>query len=119
MYALAIHEGWISPFAAKKLKERAPQDIAAGLYLESQGVMNFDQLRSLFFSEVVDPVVALCHIQTAYFNFQATTNLPMTQMTSFRIPAAQIYNRVVCSHNCEIGFCFYEQKPNLKVELLA
>jgi len=90
IYDLAVRNEWISLFVARKLKERSPQNTAAGLYLESQGALDFGQLRSLFFSEVVHRVEALCDIQTANFKFQSNTNLQMSEMTGLSIPAAKV-----------------------------
>lgn len=92
IYALAVREEWISPFVAAKLKQRAPKDIPAGLYLESQSAVNFDQLRSLFFSEVVRRIEVLFSVSNSNFCFQTINNLPMNEMTGFRAPAAQVIN---------------------------
>jgi len=90
VYALAVQKGWISPFVARKLKERAPKDIAAGLYLETQGALNFGQLRSLFFGEVVRRVEALCDVQNAKFSFRATNELPVNVSTGLSIAASRV-----------------------------
>lgn len=90
IYSLAVRNEWISSFAAKKLKDRAPQGVTAGTYLESQGILNFGQLRELFFSEVVHRVEALCDIQNANFTFQTTTNFPMNKITGLTIPASKV-----------------------------
>ena len=90
VYDFAVRKEWISLFVAKKLKARSPQDIAAGLYLESQGAITFGQLRSLFFSEVVHRAEALCEARKARFTFQTTDELPMHEMTGLKIPAAKV-----------------------------
>lgn len=90
IYDLAVGKEWMSPFAARKLKQRAPQEQAAGLYLESQGVLSFGQLRSLFFSEVVHRVASFCNANNVVFNFHTTTDFPIADMTGFRMTASQI-----------------------------
>jgi hypothetical protein len=90
IYTLAVHQDWISPYVAQRLKARSPQDKSAGSYLESQGVLNFEQLRSLFFKEVVHRVEALCTVSNAMFQFQTTDTLPLQTMTGFRIPATKL-----------------------------
>ncbi|MEM7769222.1 MAG: DUF4388 domain-containing protein [Cyanobacteria bacterium P01_A01_bin.37] len=90
IYSLAVRNEWISSFAAKRLKDRAPQGAIAGTYLESQGILNFGQLRELFFSEVVHRVEALCDIQNAKFSFQTTTDFPMNEMTGLTISAIKV-----------------------------
>lgn len=90
IYAFAVAKQWISRLAARKLKERAPQNIAAGLYLESQGVLDFGQLRSLFFSEVVRRVETLCGATTATFRFQSTERLPLNDLSGLSIPATKM-----------------------------
>jgi hypothetical protein len=90
VYTLAIQKEWIRPFVANKLKERSPQSVAAGLYLELQGVLNFEQLRSLFFSEVVHRVEGLFDTRNAKFTFQTNPNLPLHEMTGFSISATKV-----------------------------
>lgn len=90
IFSLAAHKQWISRFAAKKLAQRLPANTSAGLYLEAQGVLNFGQLRTLFFSEVINRVEALCHIKLAHFKFQSTTELPMQEMTGLSISATKV-----------------------------
>ena len=90
IYALATKKQWISQFAARKLKSRSPRDIAAGLYLETQGALNFSQLRSLFFDEVVHRVEGLCSALNATFKFESTMDLPIDEMTGLSMPANKI-----------------------------
>lgn len=88
VYSLAVQKEWIRPFVAKKLRKQAPDNIAAGLYLETQGVISFEQLRILFFSEVVHRVESLCTLHNGEYLFQTKTSLPMQKITGLRIPAA-------------------------------
>ena len=90
VYTLAAHKEWISTFSARKLRERAPKNIAAGLYLESQGVLNFSQLRLLFFNEVVYRVESFCAVKKANFNFQTSANLPLHCMTGLHSAASKV-----------------------------
>lgn len=90
VYDLAVSREWMSPFAARKLKERAPKEQAAGPYLEAQGVLSFEQLRSLFFREVVHRATSLCNASNALFSFHTTTDLPLADMTGFRMTANQV-----------------------------
>ena len=90
IYALAAKKEWISPFAARKLKARSPRNIAAGLYLEAQGALDFSQLRALFFDEVVHRVEGLCSAMNATFKFESTANLPIDEMTGLSMPADKI-----------------------------
>ncbi|NEQ96175.1 MAG: DUF4388 domain-containing protein [Cyanothece sp. SIO2G6] len=90
IYTLAIAKKWISGYVSRKLRKLSPKTIAAGLYLESQGVLNFDQLRSLFFSEVIHRLQSLCQMPTTKFEFGSTTNLPISYMTGLAIAAATV-----------------------------
>ncbi|MEO0985375.1 MAG: DUF4388 domain-containing protein [Cyanobacteria bacterium J06639_14] len=105
VYDLAVEKRWMSLFAARKLKQRSPQGVAAGLYLESQGVINFEQLRSLFFGEVVHRVEALCATQNAVFKFQSTTIPPSHSMTGLSISAARVAKQGFSNtgRNCSIA----------------
>ena len=102
VYSLSVQKDWIRPFVAKKLKNRAPDNMAAGLYLESQSVLNFEQLKTLFVSEVIYRVESLCHIHHGRFIFQTKSSLPMGQMTGMRIPA-----NTVASYGLEQGKTYY------------
>ena len=88
VYSLAVRKEWMRPFVAKKLKKQAPKDISAGIYLESQGVLDFGQLRSLFFDEVVHRVESLCAVRDGKYLFQTKEFLPMQKITGLRIPAS-------------------------------
>ncbi len=90
VYDLAVRNEWISLYVARKLKGRSPNDIPAGTFLESQGVLNFGQLRSLFFSEVVHRVEALCDVQNAEFMFRAIADLPIYEMTGLSISGTKV-----------------------------
>ncbi|MEM9216540.1 MAG: DUF4388 domain-containing protein [Cyanobacteria bacterium P01_F01_bin.150] len=90
IYALAIQKEWVSQFAARKLKARSPRDTAAGLYLETQGVLHFGQLRELFAESVVHRVEGLCSSKKAIFKFQTTNDLPMDDMTGLSISAIKL-----------------------------
>ncbi|MGB3494133.1 MAG: DUF4388 domain-containing protein [Elainellaceae cyanobacterium] len=118
VYALAVQKGWISPFVARKLKERAPKDIAAGLYLETQGALSFGQLRSLFFSEVVRRVEALCYVQNAEFSFRAIANLPLHEMTGLSIAAAKVAKQGMRRISLSSGRSQHSLKA-LKAELFS
>jgi len=90
IFSLAAQKKWISEFVAQKLAQRCPENQAAGLYLESQYVLDFGQLRTLFFAEVVHRVQGLCEIKSANFKFQTLTELPMQEMTGLSIPANKV-----------------------------
>ncbi|MEM7062640.1 MAG: DUF4388 domain-containing protein [Cyanobacteria bacterium P01_B01_bin.77] len=90
VYSLAVQKEWIRPFVAKKLKKQAPEDVAAGLYLETQRILSFKQLRSLFFSEVVHRVESLCSLNNGEYIFQTRATLPMHKITGLRIPAMTV-----------------------------
>lgn len=90
VYTLAVQREWITPFVARKLKERSPKNVPAGLYLESQSVLDFGQLRSLFFREVVHRVEALCKVRNATFTFRASNEPPINQMTGLSIAATKL-----------------------------
>ena len=113
VYALAVQKGWISPFVARKLKERAPKDIAAGLYLETQGALSFGQLRSLFFGEVVRRVEALCDVQNAKFSFRAIADLPICTLTGLSISSKQVARQGMRGKNLrlpQLNHCLKAQK---------
>ncbi|MGQ4650250.1 DUF4388 domain-containing protein [Lyngbya aestuarii] len=90
IFSLAVQKEWMSKFVAQKLAQRCPDNMAAGLYLESQNVLDFGQLRTLFFAEVVHRVQSLCEIKSANFKFQTLTELPMQEMTGLSIPASKV-----------------------------
>jgi hypothetical protein len=106
IYDFVVRNEWISLFAARKVKERSPNDTLARTYLESQGVLNFGQLRSLFFSEVVHRLEALCDVQNAAFVFQSITDLPVSEMTGLSISKNKLANQGMKSKSHSLSKSF-------------
>lgn len=90
VYSLSVQKEWIRPFVAKRLKKLAPENMPAGIYLEAQSILSFEQLRTLYFSEVIHRIEPLCYMYDGRFIFQTKASLPMHQLTGVRIPATTV-----------------------------
>lgn len=103
IYDLIVQNEWVNRFTAKRLKDRAPANIPSGMYLETQGIINFGQLRTLFFANVVRPIENLLAIQNSTFKFQTTYELPMHEMIGLNFPAMEVAKRCMQGNELCIG----------------
>jgi Domain of unknown function (DUF4388) len=61
-----------------------------GIYLESQGLLHSKQLESLFFLQVIQPIVSLFAIGDGSFNFDDTAPILSSEMTGLSISATEL-----------------------------
>jgi Domain of unknown function (DUF4388) len=61
-----------------------------GTYLESQGLLHSKQLESLFFLQVIQPIVALFAISDGSFDFDDTAPILSSEMTGLSISATEL-----------------------------
>ncbi|WP_071191530.1 DUF4388 domain-containing protein [Trichormus sp. NMC-1] len=61
-----------------------------GLCLKSQGLLQPEQLKLLFNSQVLRPVCSLFQVKDALFRFEATSSLPLGEMTGLSMSATEV-----------------------------
>jgi Domain of unknown function (DUF4388) len=82
--------GWLGDRAASRLAQTCAPDTPMGLCLKSQGVLNAEQLKLLFYAQVMQQVCALFALKDGWFQFDAKAPLPIAEMTGLSAPATEV-----------------------------
>jgi hypothetical protein len=76
--------------AASRLAQACNVNTPMGLCLKSQGVLTAEQLKLLFYAQVMQQVCALFTLKDGWFQFDARTPLPTAEMTGLSAPATEV-----------------------------
>jgi hypothetical protein len=87
---LIAQRGWISERVITKVTQVWPADTPLGLYLKSQGVLQAEQLKLLFRTQVLRQVHALFQLEDAFFEFDPKAPRPLAEMTGLSLPATDV-----------------------------
>lgn len=87
---LISKRGWLGDRAASRLSQACSLDTPMGICLKSQGVLQAEQLKLLFYSQVMRQVCALFELKDAWFEFNPRTPLPTAEMTGLSAPATDV-----------------------------
>lgn len=87
---LINRRGWLGDRAASRLGQVCAVGTPMGLCLKSQGVLNADQLKLLFYTQVMQQVCALFALKDGWFQFDAKAPLPTPEMTGLSAPATEV-----------------------------
>jgi Domain of unknown function (DUF4388) len=90
---MIAQRGWIGERAVSKVTQISPtssMNTPLGLYLKSQGLLQAEQLKLLFNTQVLRQVCALFQIKDALFVFDATAKLPLAEMTGLSMSATEV-----------------------------
>ncbi len=80
--ASLIHQrAWLGDDSKSLLQAAFKSDRPLGLYLKYQGLLSSEQLKLLFYSQVMRQVCTVFTFSDGWFNFEAKTDLPLTEMT--------------------------------------
>jgi len=90
LIALISHRGWLGDRAAFKLAQACTLDTPIGLCFKSQGILQAEQLKLLFYSQVMRQVCALFELDNAWFQFDGMAPIPVTEMTGLSAPATEV-----------------------------
>jgi len=82
--------GWLGDRAAFRLAQSCPADKPVGLYLKSQGILDAEQLKLLFYTQVMRQVCALFVIEDGSFHFDGHAPIPGTELTGLSAPATEV-----------------------------
>lgn len=82
--------GWLGDRAASRLAQSCAINTAIGLCLKSQGVLNAEQLKLLFYAQVMQQVCALFMLKDGWFQFDPKAPLPSAEMTGLSAPATEV-----------------------------
>ena len=81
---------WVSDHLASKIAQSCPTNTPMGLWLKSQGMLQAEQLKLLFRTQVVGQVSALFELQNANFDLDPTATSPLAEMTGLSMPATEV-----------------------------
>lgn len=87
---LISQRGWLGDRAASRLAQSCVVNTPMGLCLKSQGVLNAEQLKLLFYAQVMQQVCALFTLKDGWFQFDAKAPLPVAEMTGLSAPATEV-----------------------------
>ena len=69
---LISQRGWLGDRAAGRLMKSCDLSVPAGLCFKSQGILQADQLRMLFYIQVMQQVCALFAVEDGWFHFDTS-----------------------------------------------
>jgi hypothetical protein len=82
--------GWISERVISRVVQICPNNTPMGLCLKSQGLLQPEQLKLLFNTQVVRQVSTLLEIKDGLFTFDPTAILPTAEMTGISMSATEV-----------------------------
>lgn len=87
---LVTQRGWLGDRSAEKLAEFCGSGVPLGSGLKSCGVLQVEQLKLLFFVQVMQQVCALFGLDDGVFTFESGAELPLREMTGLSKPATEL-----------------------------
>ncbi|HEY9641213.1 MAG TPA: DUF4388 domain-containing protein [Coleofasciculaceae cyanobacterium] len=90
LVTLIGQRGWLGDRAATRLAQTCTVGTPLGLCLKSQGVLTAEQLKLLFYSQVMRQVCALFELEDGWFQFDGKAPLPPGEMTGLSAPATDV-----------------------------
>lgn len=80
--ATLIHQReWLGEQSKNLLIEAFRSDRPLGLHLKCQGLLNAEQLKLLFYTQVMRQICAIFKFPDGWFNFEMKSDLPLPEMT--------------------------------------
>lgn len=90
LMTLISQRGWLGDRAASRLVKSCDVSTAAGLCFKSQGLLQADQLRMLFYVQVMQQVCALFSLEDGWFHFDTSQRAPSSELTGLSAPAVDV-----------------------------
>lgn len=90
LLSLISQRGWLGDRAASRLIKSCDVSTAAGLCFKSQGLLQADQLRMLFYVQVMQQVCALFALEDGWFHFDTSQKAPFSELTGLSAPAVDV-----------------------------
>lgn len=87
---LISQRGWLGDRAAGRLMKSCDLSVPAGLCFKSQGILQADQLRMLFYIQVMQQVCALFALEDGWFHFDTSQKTPLSEATGLSAPAVEV-----------------------------
>jgi hypothetical protein len=90
LISIISHRGWLGDHAASRFAQQCGTKVPLGLYLKSQGILSAEQVKLLFYTQVMRRVCALFTLLDGWFHFDSKVILPMDEMTGLSAPATEV-----------------------------
>jgi hypothetical protein len=87
---LIAQRGWLGDRAALRLAQTGKPGTPLGLSLKAQNALNADQLKLLFYAQVMQQVCALFALKDGWFQFDTKAPLSSFEMTGLSAPATEV-----------------------------
>ncbi|MGB3492439.1 MAG: DUF4388 domain-containing protein [Elainellaceae cyanobacterium] len=89
LVSLISRRGWVGDRAITRLAQTVAPKRPLGLALKSQGLLRAEQLKLLFYVQVMQQVCTLFAIADGWFHFDLTAQAPAIEMTGLNAPATE------------------------------
>lgn len=89
LITMITQRGWMNNETALKNLQFSSINMALGLSLKTQGLLQAEQLTLLFRAQLTAQVSPLFQLQDAQFEFDSQVKLPNAEMTGLSIPASE------------------------------
>jgi hypothetical protein len=87
---LMQQRGWVQDRVVSLLTNEHLKETPLGIYMKSQGLLEADKLKLLFYVQVMQQVCKLFTLKEAEFSFTARPPLPMIEMTGLSSPGTEV-----------------------------
>ena len=87
---LIAQRNWLSKPIINTMVASCPTDLPLGLCLKSKNLLQPEQLKILFYVQVMQQVCNLFRLADAKFEFEAYHSLPMSEMTGLSSPGSEL-----------------------------
>ncbi|HEY9629648.1 MAG TPA: DUF4388 domain-containing protein [Coleofasciculaceae cyanobacterium] len=82
--------GWLGEHTALRVAQTCAATVPIGLSLKTQGLLTVEQLKLLFYAQVMRQVCALFSLKDGWFQFDGKVPLPFAEMTGLNAPATEV-----------------------------
>lgn len=82
--------GWMGEHTALRIAQTCAASTPIGLSLKTQGLLTVEQLKLLFYSQVMRQVCSLFALKDSWFQFDGKAPLPFAEMTGLNAPATEV-----------------------------
>lgn len=89
LVSLISQRGWVGDRAITRLAQTVAPKLPLGLALKSQGLLRAEQLKLLFYVQVMQQVCALFSLADGWFHFDNKSRVPAIEMTGLNAPATE------------------------------
>jgi hypothetical protein len=81
---------WLGEHTAFRVAQTCAATVPLGLSLKTQGLLTVEQLKLLFYTQVMRQVCALFSLKDGWFQFDGKAPLPFAEMTGLNAPATEV-----------------------------